>query len=129
MSAPLRLLIDACLTPQAAPALAARFPGLVEAVHLDAIAPPGLPDEDVFALARREGRAVVTANSRDFLALVRRLPGHCGLVLVDDQNTRDRQIAAIAQIVAAILAEGTAVGGRVFTWRAKTGRLASRVMP
>ena len=69
-------------------------------------------------------------QTRDFLALARTRPGHGGLVLVDDQNTRERQIAAIARIVTAMLSRrDAAMTGRVFTWRAASGRLMEREWP
>ena len=128
--AALRLLIDACLTPAVVIHLSTLFGARVDAVHIDRIARPGLSDEAVFDLAQRDYRAVVTANIRDFLALARTRPDHSGLVLVDDQNTRERQTAAIARIVTAMLARTDAsTAGRVFTWRAAAGRLVERAWP
>jgi predicted nuclease of predicted toxin-antitoxin system len=128
--AALRLLVDACLSPAVVIHLSTLFGARVDVVHVDRIARPGLSDEAVFDLAEREHRAVVTANIRDFLALARTRPNHSGLVLVDDQNTRERQTAAIARIVTAMLARtGASTAGRVFTWRAASDRLVDRVWP
>lgn len=101
--AALKLLVDACLSPAVVIHLATLFGARIDAVHIDRIARPGLSDEAVLDLAQRDHRAVVTANIRDFLALARTRPNHFGLVLVNDQNTRERQTAAIARIVTAML--------------------------
>jgi predicted nuclease of predicted toxin-antitoxin system len=128
--AALRLLIDACPSPAVVIHLSILFGARVDAVHIDRIARPGMPDKAVFDLAQRDQRAVVTANIRDFLALARTRPDHSGLVLVDDQNTRERQTAAIARIVTAMLARTEAsTAGRVFTWRAASDRLVDRAWP
>ena len=112
----LRLLIDACLSPAVVSHLTKIVEDRVDAVHIDRVAPPGMSDDAILDLALRDRRAVVTANSRDFLALARRRPDHPGLILVDDQNTRDRQVAAIARIVTAMLARTDgSIAGRVFT--------------
>jgi predicted nuclease of predicted toxin-antitoxin system len=128
----LKLLIDACLTPTAIGHLHRAFSGAVDAVHVDAVLPPGISDEAVLSRAAAEGRAVVTANTADFLVLVRSRPRHPGMILVADQNTRQRQVEAVATVVQAILLpldRGGAVVGHVFVWRRAGRRLAVRAIP
>jgi hypothetical protein len=81
----LKLLLDEMFSPAIARALRARGHD-VEAVkeHSDW---EGLPDPDLVALARREQRAIVTANLRDFRPLhveliTRGSAGHAGFVFV-----------------------------------------------
>lgn len=127
----LRLLIDACLTPAGIPHLAVIFGSKVDAVHVDRVLGPATSDERVFDWATHEGRLVITANNADFLALVHKRPGHCGLGLIDDQNTRIRQIEAIESLVSAILLHmdgGGSVPGHVFVMR-RTARLSVRRIP
>lgn len=40
----------------------------------------GLPDTEVLALARRDGRSVLTLNRRDFIRLHRAQPDHEGII-------------------------------------------------
>jgi predicted nuclease of predicted toxin-antitoxin system len=129
----LRLLIDACLTPAVVSHLSAAFGPAVDAVHVDAVLPPATADQAVLAWAAQEARIVVTANIADFSLLASRTMGHPGLVLVEDQNTKVVQIAAVTQVIGAMIAWAAANGdpaGHVFTWRnARGGRLAVRRLP
>jgi len=102
----LKLLLDEMLSPAIARALRARGHD-VEAVkeHPDW---EGLADPDLVALARRERRAIVTTNLRDFRMLhVERVTpgaaGHAGLVFVS--TTRQLNSAAIGPLVAALEAK------------------------
>jgi predicted nuclease of predicted toxin-antitoxin system len=127
----LRLLIDACLTPAVIPHLAGTVGSKVDAVHTDRILGPATSDERVLDWAMHEGRVVITANSADFLTLVHNRPGHCGLGLIDDQNTRVRQIEAIERLVCAIILhveDGGSVPGHVFVLR-RAARLSVRRIP
>jgi hypothetical protein len=68
----------------------------------------GLADPDVVSLARREHRAVVTNNVRDFRPLHAELvaaagDGHAGMVFVPANMPRTR--AATGQLVAALEAK------------------------
>jgi hypothetical protein len=81
----LKLLLDEMLSPAIARALRARGHD-VEAIteHLDW---EGLGDAELVALARRERRAIVTTNLRDFRPLYAEFlapgsPGHSGFVFV-----------------------------------------------
>ncbi len=102
----MKLLLDEMLSPAIARAL--RIHGHdVEAVkeHADW---EGLPDADLVALARRERRAIVTANLRDFRPLHVELvtpgvAGHAGFVFVP--TTRPLTRLEIGHIVAALAAK------------------------
>ena len=129
----LRLLIDACLTPTAADHLHNAFPGRVDVLHVDKVLPPATTDQAVFAWAAKNRRAVVTANIGDFARLASRTADHPGLVLIEDQNAKAAQIAAIALTIEAILGWMTdqrGLAGHVFTWRKSGGgRLVVRRLP
>jgi predicted nuclease of predicted toxin-antitoxin system len=129
----LRLLIDACLTPAAGSYLHNIFPGKVDVLHVDAVLPPATTDQAVFDWAAKDRRAVVTANIGDFARLASHTAGHPGLVLIEDQNAKAAQIAAIALMIEAILgwtADQRGLAGHVFTWRkAGGGRLVVRRLP
>jgi predicted nuclease of predicted toxin-antitoxin system len=127
----LRVLIDACLTPAVVAAMEAMFGSRVDAVHVDRVLPQATPDDEVVAWAIRERRLVITANDSDFLVLMRDRPGHPGLALINDQNTRLRQIAAITHLVQKLLDyidSGGLLVGHVFVVR-RTGRLTARRIP
>jgi len=104
---------------------------LIDAVHVDQVLGPASPDEAVLAWAAGESRMVVTANGADFIGLARAGAAHPGLGLINDQNTRNRQIAAIEQLSRALLDYldgGGIVAGHVFVVR-RTGRLSARKIP
>jgi Domain of unknown function (DUF5615) len=101
----LKLLLDEMFSPAIAQALRVRGHD-VEAIteHRDWT---GLPDRDVIALARREQRAVVTANLRDYRQLHAELTGpggrHSGLVLLP--TTARRTKADVGRLVTALEAK------------------------
>lgn len=116
---PLRLLIDSCLTPTAVPRLLAAFGARIDAVHADRVLPLGTPDVAVMDWAGAEQRLLITANSADFLALLRDRSKHPGVGLVIDQNTRARQVRAVERLAGALLrraAAGGILSERVFIW-------------
>ena len=99
----MKLLLDEMLSPAIAGALRVRG-------H-DAVAIKEHPewhaqsDPDVIALARREGRAIVTTNLRDFRPMHAELlavegPGHAGMVFVPTSYRLSK--AATGQIVTAL---------------------------
>ena len=55
----------------------------------------GVPDEDVLAFAITDGRAVLTLNRRDFIALHLRSPGHAGIIVC----TRDVDVMRQAEAI------------------------------
>ena len=130
--APLRILIDACLTPGTVPHLAQLFGSAVDVRHVDQVLPLATTDAAVLSWAAAERRVVVTANRADFLRLVRGRASHPGLGLITDQDTRSRQIKSVERLISALLSH-LAVGGttinHVFTVREATGRLAARQFP
>ncbi len=128
---PLRLIVDACLTPAVVSRLAEAFKGTVDAVHADRVLPLGSSDVTVLDWAITQSRIVVTANGADFVALARGRPGHPGLGLVTDQDTRVRQIRSVERLIRALLARRDArrpLAGHVFTWT-RADRLAVRRLP
>jgi predicted nuclease of predicted toxin-antitoxin system len=127
----LRLLIDACLTPAAVPGLGRLFGERIDVIHVDQVLAPGTPDDAVLAWATREARAVLTANTMDFVDLARAGLTHHGLGLINDQNTRSRQLTAIEDLVRAIMGYVEAGGDltdHVFVLR-PAGRLSVRRIP
>ena len=64
----------------------------------------GCPDEQLLELARREDRAIITNNIRDFRPIAAQAlaqgSGHAGLILLPSTRTRNR--AAIGQLATAI---------------------------
>lgn len=130
-AAKLRLLIDACLTPAALRQLVETFGPAVDAAHVDQLLPPATPDELVLARAIREQRLLITANGADFVLLARRRQDHTGIGIVNDQNTRARQVASIEQLVAMLLAHhdrGAPVAGHIFTL-GRSGHVTVRRLP
>src|SRR5437764_8301924 len=87
------------------PAGRARDPGLV-----------GLPDEQILAEAATTGRALVTANVKDFAPLDARYKSagqqHAGLILVSTKTfPQDRSFTgAIVHALAALLSKPEAIG-------------------
>jgi hypothetical protein len=54
-----------------------------------------IPDEGVLEFATQSGRAVLTLNRWEFVALHARAPGHAGIVVCSQDADRQRQAAAI----------------------------------
>lgn len=93
----MRLLLDEMYAPALAAAL--RDAGIdAKGVSEDALL-WGLPDADVWALAQREGRAVVTEDVADFLRLEAwwrsRGDRHCGLLVLRRERLLRRHDAAV----------------------------------
>jgi predicted nuclease of predicted toxin-antitoxin system len=110
-SARLRLLLDEMYPPAIAEQLRRRgheVEAVVEREELRA-----LPDPEVFALAQREQRALLTENIADFTAIAddydRRGQPHHGLVLAHprrhprgDPRTVGRMVEALARLLEAL---------------------------
>lgn len=84
----------------------------------------GLPDEDVLVGATEAGRALVTANIKDFMPIDARYRAasrsHAGLVLVSSKTfpqSRGFVIAVAGALDALLTAGGIAPGGVVFLAR------------
>lgn len=72
-------------------------------VSSDELANDGATDIQVLAAASRAGRAVLTADVRDFEALHRAGHQHCGILTVyQDNDRRDMRIEEFAPALAAI---------------------------
>jgi hypothetical protein len=105
------LLLDEMLSDDIAQQLRAKGYDVISVVADSALA--GLPDDQVLAYARTEGRALVTANIKDFVPLDGhyRAAGqsHAGLILVSTKSFPQNRgfPAAITSSLASLLS-GTA---------------------
>jgi predicted nuclease of predicted toxin-antitoxin system len=115
---PRRLLLDEMLSPAIAEQLRAKGHD-VQAV---AASPEhaGLPDEEILIGATEAGRALVTANIKDFVPLDARYRAanrsHAGLILISAKTFRQDRgfIAAVTNALDALLAaEDNALDGQV----------------
>lgn len=97
-----KILIDACATPALADHL--RQQRGIDVVHASSCLPPAAPDEDVVALARSEGRVILTINAEDFRKLARANPGHPGLIILPSVS-RAAQIQLGETVIDRILAD------------------------
>jgi uncharacterized protein with PIN domain len=79
----------------------------------------GIADLDVFEMARRQGRAVVTRDREDFeylsLSYIRTNRSHHGLVLVDSRSFPGHEFARLIAALSA-LAEGPDLGSSFVIW-------------
>lgn len=79
----------------------------------------GLDDPDLFAVAQRDGRAVVTFNVSDFAAIAgefaERGQDHHGLVFVNRRRFPGRAFGRLAAALAALL-EDPPPGGSFVVW-------------
>lgn len=106
----MRLLIDECAA--AKPLLQMlRRSGLDVLTSVEALG-RGAEDSAVFALGKRDGRAILTFNCRDFLALHRDDITHCGILLVyqdgDGRDMSDRQITDAIALIGGAYPDGIA---------------------
>ncbi len=89
MAAP-RLLLDENVTPELGRALRQRG---YDAVHVEDLDLKEVDDATVFAVAAREGRAVLTQNVRDFMPIAReyaeRGEHHAGLIVTPQRTLRE----------------------------------------
>lgn len=89
----MKILLDAQLSHDIAEILRSRGHD-ADAVTARDDLPDDLPDEEVMAVAHREGRVVVTNNVKDFRPLAAdRLAsgkGHAGLILVSPSTPRSK---------------------------------------
>lgn len=79
----LGVLLDENLSPQVARVLQADG---WDCVHVKDRSHLGRSDPEVFALAYRESRVVVTCNVGDFVALAKVSTLHAGLILINNQG-------------------------------------------
>ena len=105
------LLLDEMFSDDIAQQLRARGYDVISAVADSALV--GLPDEQVLAYAATEGRALVTANIKDFVPLDSRYraagQSHAGLILVSTKTfPQNRGFPAAITTALATLLSGTA---------------------
>jgi Domain of unknown function (DUF5615) len=112
-----RLLLDEMLSARIAEQLRSRGNDASAVDELSDLR--GLSDPDLFDHAQREGRAIVTYNREDFLALDREYRGrgrdHCGIVILHPRRF-PQGAATIGLLVAALetfIAEGPPYPGFV----------------
>jgi uncharacterized protein YbjT (DUF2867 family) len=98
----------------------------------------GLPDEDILIGATGAGRALVTANIKDFMPIDARYRAasrvHAGLIMVSSKTFPQNRayVTAITTALDALLAtdDGIQAGGVVFLARARDARSsAARATP
>jgi hypothetical protein len=105
------LLLDEMLSGAVAEQLRARGHDVVAVVNDPVLT--GLPDHDILTAAAAEGRALVTANIKDFVPLDQRYKasgrGYGGLVLIPAKTfPQDRTfLGAIVAALDKLLSEGT----------------------
>ena len=79
----------------------------------------GLKDPDLFDVAQRQERALVTYNRADFEAIVRDYAGrnreHHGLVIVHPRRFPSHEFARLAKALAAFL-DGSSPSGSFVIW-------------
>ena len=105
------LLLDEMFSDDIAQQLGARGYDVISAVADSALV--GLPDEQVLAYAAAGGRALVTANIKDFIPLDGRYraagQSHAGLILVSTKTfPQNRGFPAAITTALATLLSGTA---------------------
>ena len=77
----MKFLIDECLSPQLA--ATARNLGFPESTHVNWIGLRSQPDWKLAQRAASDGCVLVTNNTTDFTALMKRQSGHPGLVCIN----------------------------------------------
>lgn len=79
----------------------------------------GLSDPDLFAVAQRQGRALVTYNRVDFEPIIREYAAenreHHGLVIVHPTRFPSREFTRVTAALGALL-EGPALGRGFLVW-------------
>lgn len=58
-----------------------------------------ISDADLLAFGASLGRAVITLNRRDFIALHRRFPNHAGIVVCSQDSDAEGQARRIAEAI------------------------------
>ncbi len=61
-----------------------------------------IPDEDVLTFARRDDRAVVTINRRDFIRFHRQQPDHAGVIVCSQDPDLSGQADRIDQAIKSV---------------------------
>lgn len=105
------LLLDEMFTDDIAQQLRAKGYDVISVVADPALV--GLPDDQILAYATAEGRALVTANIKDFIPLDTRYraadQSHAGLILVSTKTfPHNRGFPSAVATALAVLLRGTA---------------------
>jgi hypothetical protein len=105
------LLLDEMFTDDIAQQLRTKGYDVISVVADPALV--GLPDDQIFAYATTEGRALVTANIKDFIPLDTRYraadQSHAGLILVSTKTfPQNRGFPSAVTTAFAVLLSGTA---------------------
>ena len=105
------LLLDEMFTDDIAQQLRTKDYDVISVVAGPALA--GLPDDQILAYATTEGRALVTANIKDFMPLDTRYraadQSHAGLILVSTKTfPQNRGFPSAVATALAVLLSGTA---------------------
>lgn len=104
------LLLDEMFTDDIAQQLRTKGCDVISVVADPALV--GLPDDQIFAYATTEGRALVTANIKDFIPLDTRYraadQSHAGLILVSTKTfPQNRGFPSAVTTALAVLLSGT----------------------
>ena len=105
------LLLDEMFTDDIAQQLRTKGCDVISVVAHPALV--GLPDDQILAYATTEGRALVTANVKDFIPLDTRYraadQSHAGLILVSTKTfPQNRSFPSAVTTALAVLLSGTA---------------------
>ena len=102
----MKLLLDEQVTYKVAEALRDRAHDVTAVAEIPSLR--GLSDRDVFDLAKRQQRAVVTYNVVDFIEILREVASsgeeHWGLVLVNSKRLPNSDIGGLIAALDALLA-------------------------
>src|SRR5215831_1929632 len=116
MWAPMKLLLDECITP-AGTRIGWDIGRGVDVVHVNHRALDCASDVEVWRRAVADERAMVTINGADFIALAEKTPSHPGLFLMPSGYSRTEQLDCLKKIcefIAAEDAECRELSNRVF---------------
>jgi predicted nuclease of predicted toxin-antitoxin system len=102
----MRLLLDEHLSPSVAAELRRRGGDVIAIAERSDLR--GRPDDEIFAAAAADHRAIVTSDVSDMLILVRRAvqmqQSHRGLILLPGGWSSDRATGHLVTVIAALLA-------------------------
>jgi predicted nuclease of predicted toxin-antitoxin system len=105
----MKLLVDACLTPQASGVGWGVGGGVgVEVVHVNHRNRRTDDDTSLFRYAQEQGMAIVTVNEKDFASRAAKFVPHHGVFFVPAGLTRAQQVTCIKGIRAFVVAENDA---------------------
>jgi predicted nuclease of predicted toxin-antitoxin system len=91
----LRLILDENISPNIVPRL---WDAGIDVTHVRDRAMLRASDHKVLQFAQGESRAVATIDEADFEKLVKKMPTHCGIVVVPSGGRRDEQYEYVMEI-------------------------------